>query len=94
MRIDLQSSIREAGSAASCRGGSQTAIAKQSSAKAGEAAEVSWNRAGVKSLMAAALRAPEIRQEKVAALAQRIREGSYEVGSQELAGAMIAHMGS
>jgi len=94
MRIDLQSGIRETGSAESYRAGTRTHTNRQQpDSETGEATEVSWNQAGVQSLAVAALRAPEIRQEKVAALAEKIRAGSYNVSAERLAGAMVKQMG-
>ena len=94
MRIDLQSGIREAGSAESSRTGTRTDRHGQPGSKTGEATEVSWNQAGVQSLTAAALCSPEVRQEKVAALAQKIRTGSYNVSAEQLADALVAQMKS
>jgi len=92
MRIDSQSGIRETGSAESYRAGTRTHTNGQPGSGTGEATEVLWNQAGVQSLTAAALRAPEIRQEKVAALAEKIRTGSYNVSAEQLAGAMVKQM--
>ncbi len=93
MRIDLHSGIRETGSAESCRA-SARATHKEPGSKAGDAIEVTWNQAGVQSLTAAALRSPEVRQEKIAALAEKIVTGSYNVTAEQLAGAMVTQMAS
>lgn len=93
MRIDLQSGVRETGSAESYRAGARP-IHKEPGSKTEEATEVSWNQVGVQSLASAAMRSPEIRQEKVAALAEKIRTGSYNVSSEQLAGAMVKQMAS
>jgi flagellar biosynthesis anti-sigma factor FlgM len=93
MRIDLHSGIRETGSAESCRAGTRAAH-KEPGSKAGDAIEVAWNQAGVQSLTAAALRSPEVRQEKIAALAEKIVTGSYNVTAEQLAGAMVTQMAS
>jgi hypothetical protein len=36
---------------------------------------------------------PEVRQEKVTALAELVRSGNYAVSSEQTAGALMAHMG-
>jgi anti-sigma28 factor (negative regulator of flagellin synthesis) len=46
----------------------------------------------VQALVAQALQFPEVRQEKVAALRQAVLSGSYQPTSQQVAGAVLAHL--
>ena len=45
-------------------------------------------------VVAQAMQMPEIRQDRVASLQQQIANGSYQVAPQEVANAMLRHLGS
>jgi flagellar biosynthesis anti-sigma factor FlgM len=55
-------------------------------------AQLSAMHAQAQALTAQAAQLPEIRQERVQALRQAVESGRYRVNSQQLAGAMVAHM--
>ena len=57
-----------------------------------DVAQLSSDHLKAQSLSAAVSQLPEIRQEKVAALAQSIRRGEYQVNSAQTAAALAAHM--
>ena len=54
-----------------------------------DAARFSSGRTSVHALSAAVQQMPEIRQERVAALAEMIKSGNYKVDSAQVAGALI-----
>lgn len=55
-------------------------------------AQLSGAHIQVEALAAQALQFPEIRHEKVNALRQAVSDGSYQVGSEQVADAVFAHM--
>jgi len=58
-----------------------------------DAATVSPEYMRAQALTAALSRLPDVRQDKVAALAERIRNGNYAVNPEQTAEALILHMG-
>jgi flagellar biosynthesis anti-sigma factor FlgM len=58
----------------------------------GERAQLSGDRARVRSLAAQVNALPETRQEKVGVLGPAVREGSYQVSAEQMAEAMISEM--
>jgi len=66
------------------------APAKGSEVSAGSA-KLSWDEARVQRLSAAVAELPEIRHERVAALAQSVRSGTYAVTAEQTAQAVMAH---
>ena len=99
MRIDsnqtaplLPESVRS-GSASGSSGASATQNRAPASGALGEdSAQLSGAHVQVQALVAQALQFPEVRQEKVAALRQAILNGSYQPASQQVAGAVFAHL--
>jgi flagellar biosynthesis anti-sigma factor FlgM len=58
----------------------------------GERAQLSGDRARVRSLAAQVNALPETRQEKVGVLGPAVRDGSYQVSAEQMAEAMISEM--
>jgi len=54
-----------------------------------DSAQLSTDQVKVQALSAAVLQLPEIRQEKVAALAAQVQKGNYQVGAQQTAEAFL-----
>jgi flagellar biosynthesis anti-sigma factor FlgM len=77
-------------------GSSSTSVtenrASASSALGEDSAQLSGAHVQVQALVAQALQFPEVRQEKVAALRQAVLSGSYQPTSQQVAGAVLAHL--
>lgn len=94
MRIDpnlrAQSAQESNEAASNARGGG--AAAATGSELANDTAQLSLDQARVQSLAAQVNNTPEIRQEKVAALGQVVRNGSYEVTPQQTAEAVVSEM--
>jgi flagellar biosynthesis anti-sigma factor FlgM len=67
------------------------AVGGSSELSAGSA-KFSWDESRAQSLSAAAGELPEVRQERVAALAQRVSSGTYAVTAEQTAEALMAHM--
>jgi flagellar biosynthesis anti-sigma factor FlgM len=93
MRIDLNTSIAPTSdpgelSKSSLRSSSGPA----GSEVPGDVAKLSPDYARVQALTAAVSQLPEIRQDKVAALAEMIRSGNYAVSSEQTANALVSHM--
>jgi flagellar biosynthesis anti-sigma factor FlgM len=72
---------------------STAASATNSEATVGDAATLSVDSARVNSLVAKALDAAAIRQDKVEALRQAVQNGEYEVDPAQIAEAMIRQSG-
>jgi flagellar biosynthesis anti-sigma factor FlgM len=91
MRIDLGNSLLSAESI----GPGKTAVHRaqaESSGECGDVAQLSTSRFSVAGLTAVASQLPEVRQEKVAALAAQLRAGTYDVSAKQTAEAMISQM--
>jgi negative regulator of flagellin synthesis FlgM len=91
MRIGLRSDLASGESIASS---SSAARPAQTAGKDdyGDAAQLSSSSLAATTLAAAASQVPEIRQEKVAALAEQLRAGTYEVSPEQTAEAMLSEM--
>jgi anti-sigma28 factor (negative regulator of flagellin synthesis) len=63
------------------------------SGSAADVAHASADYVRAQGLAATLSQLPEVRQEKVAALAELVRSGNYSVTSDQTAGALMAHMG-
>lgn len=98
MRIDPNTRIQQAGqegtnagasaeAAAATRGGSNA-----SGSLADDTAQLSTDPVRVQSLAAQVNSLPEIRQEKVSALGQAVRDGSYQVSPEQTAEAVMSEM--
>ena len=93
MRIDLNRNIPGAqGSEEPTRTGVREAARSPGVEGAEDAAKLSWGRASVQALSASVHQLPEIRQERVAALAQMIRTDTYQVTAEQIADRLISHM--
>lgn len=92
MRIDLNSNIN------SNIGAAETGLEKSAGARSGSAnsaaqsaAQAEFSEAGttVSRLAAAALSAPDVRQEKVQALQSQVQSGNYHVVSAQIAASLL-----
>ena len=90
MRIDLSSEVRTSESMSPGKAGSRPS--EPTAASNREAAELSSQDLSAAALTAAVAQFPELRQEKVAALAEQVRSGRYELSAQKTAEAMLAQM--
>jgi flagellar biosynthesis anti-sigma factor FlgM len=89
MRIDLNANVgptADAGQAG--KTGSRVGLGAGSVEEA-DSAQLSTDQVKVQALSAAVLQLPEIRQEKVAALAAQVQKGNYQVGAQQTAEALL-----
>ena len=91
MRIDLSSEVRTSESKQSVAGARSSQPTAASGPKS-EAAGLSSQDLSAAVLTAAVAQFPELRQEKVAALAEQVRSGRYELSAQKTAEAMLAQM--
>jgi flagellar biosynthesis anti-sigma factor FlgM len=73
-------------------GKSGSQAAGGTSDQAAASTKLSWDETRVQSLSAAVAELPEIRQERVAALAQSMRSGTYVVTAEQTAEALMAQM--
>lgn len=92
MRIDLNSSFLPPAGAPSVNSGNRAGEAAPQTGRAGDSSELSSDHLSATSLTSAVTQLPELRQEKVAALAEKLRSGTYEVSAQQTAEAMISQM--
>ena len=91
MRIDNNTRIPDATGAGQAKP-SSSAVAGSGSALASDTAKLSTGQSAVQALAANVNDVPEIRQERVAALAKALREGSYQVTPEQTAEALISHV--
>jgi negative regulator of flagellin synthesis FlgM len=96
MRIDANQGAQRLPENENNVAGQQNA-ASQSRAAAGnplgeDQAQLSGAHAQVQALAAQVAQFPEVRQEKVSALKQVVADGSYQVSSKQVAGALFDHM--
>jgi flagellar biosynthesis anti-sigma factor FlgM len=90
MRIDLNANLGQVGDAeAAGKAGSRVATGAGVEA---DRAQLSSDAVKVQALSAAVLELPEIRQEKVAALAEQVQQGSYAVTAQQTAEALLTEL--
>ncbi len=91
MRIGLDTGIAALPDAQQpSKSGSAAAASGNSDPSAGNA-KFSWDESRVRSLSTAVAELPEIRQERVAALAESVRNGTYAVTAGQTAEALITH---
>jgi len=74
------------------KSGARAASGTTSGALAPDTSKLSSGQASVPALGAAVNQLPEIRQEKVAVLAQQVRGGTYSPQPEQSADALISHM--
>ena len=90
MRIDLNANVRQTvDTAAAGKAGSRAVLGAGSAAVEADSAQLSIDQVKIQGLSTAVLQLPEIRQEKVAALAERVQQGNYEVGARQTAEALL-----
>jgi flagellar biosynthesis anti-sigma factor FlgM len=95
MRVDSSQEVQslpESGRSGSPGGAGGDARSSVSSTLGEDQAQFSGARGRVQALAKQVLQFPEIRQEKVDALRQVVLDGSYQISSKQLAGAVFAHM--
>lgn len=91
MRIDNNVRIPDAAQAGQARSSSSVAAGPGSDLTS-DTAQLSTSQNAVQALAAKVNQVPEVRQERVAALASAIQDGSYQVTPQQTAEALMAHM--
>jgi len=93
MRIDLNLGISPAAdSATPVKPDIAVGSGPKNSDLAGDVASPSADYARAQALTAALSQVPDVREEKVAALAQMVHSGSYTVSPEQTAEALMAHM--
>jgi flagellar biosynthesis anti-sigma factor FlgM len=93
MRIDLNAKIDAmAGSEATNASKPATSGPSTSGVAGDDNTSLSFDSTRVASLTAAVRQLPEVREEKVTALAALVRQGSYQVPTQQLAEALMNNM--
>jgi len=93
MRIDLNSNISQTPDPGeSSKPGLQSPSGPAPSESAADVAKLSRDYVRAQALTESVNQVPEIRQEKVAALAQLIRNGNYAVTPEQTAAALLSHM--
>jgi len=90
MRIDLIVRVPDTPDSGPTKANARAAEA--SSSLAADTAKLWTDHNRVAALSAKVNHLPEIRQEKVAALAKKVREGSYQTTPEQTAAAMIGHL--
>ncbi|HVM94657.1 MAG TPA: flagellar biosynthesis anti-sigma factor FlgM [Terriglobales bacterium] len=96
MRIDFTSSAApQVDSAVPSKTAQRASATKEATSAAGSAAETdraqfSFDGGRIASLTAKALAAPEVREAKVASLAQSVASGQYTVDAGKVAGALVS----
>jgi len=91
MRIDNNARIPDAPEPGQAKS-SSPAVAGSGSGLASDTAKLSIGQSAVQTLAAKVSDVPEVRQERVAALARAVRDGSYQVAPEQTAEALIVHM--
>ncbi len=96
MRIDISSAVTPSSEAQTKAqpGGRAAAPPQGSAAAAGDQTRLSLDQGRIQTLAAQASGVPEIRQEKVAALARLVSGGQYRVSAQQTAEAIVSQLRS
>jgi len=94
MKIDLQGRIPQAPESAAAANSAGTRKSSSPGGRAVDTAELSGLQETAKRLSAAVLAQPEIRQERVAALAQQIQSGNYRTTPGQTAEALLSQLRS
>jgi flagellar biosynthesis anti-sigma factor FlgM len=90
MRIDLSGNVGQTADAGQAgKPGSRAALGGGSAVVAVDRAQLSTDQVKIQALSAAVLQLPEIRQDKVAALAEQVKKGAYQVGAPQTAEALL-----
>lgn len=91
MRIDNNTRIPDAAQTGQTKP-SSSVVAGSGSGLASDTAKLSTGQSAVQALAAKVNELPEVRQDRVAALASAIRNGSYQVTPEQTADALMVHM--
>ena len=90
MRIDLNANVGQTADAGPAgKAGSRAVSGAGSAIPETDSTQLSTDQVKVQALGAAVLQLPEIRQDKVAALAEQVRKGTYQVTAQQTAEALL-----
>jgi flagellar biosynthesis anti-sigma factor FlgM len=90
MRIDLNANVGQTLDAGQAGKTGSRAVSGAGSAEVqADSTQLSADQVRVQALGTAVLHLPEIRQEKVEALAEQVRQGNYQVSAQQTAGALL-----
>jgi flagellar biosynthesis anti-sigma factor FlgM len=90
MRIDLNANVGQTLDAGQAGKTGSRAVSGAGSAEVqADSTQLSADQVRVQALGTAVLQLPEIRQEKVEALAEQVRQGNYQVSAQQTAGALL-----
>ena len=90
MRIDVSGNVGQAADAGQAgKTGSRAALGGGNAVVAADSTQLSTDQVKIHALSTAVLQLPEIRQDKVAALAEQVRKGAYQVGAQQTAEALL-----
>jgi flagellar biosynthesis anti-sigma factor FlgM len=92
MKIDLTRTPDTPDSGATRAASKQSENARTNLGMDQDTAKLSSGQATVAALAAQVNEAPEIRQDKVSALAELVRSGNYRVTPEQTADALVAHM--
>jgi flagellar biosynthesis anti-sigma factor FlgM len=90
MRIDLDANVGQTPDAGQAgKAGSRAVSGAASAVPNADSTQLSSDQVKMQALSAAVLQLPEIRQEKVAALAEQVQTGNYQVSAQQTAEALL-----
>lgn len=90
MRIDLNANVGQAEDAGPAgKAGVRVLAGAGSAGQEGDSAQLSTDAVKLQALSASVLQLPEIRQDKVAALAEQVQKGNYRVAAQQTAEALL-----
>ena len=92
MRIDLSSNFLPAEGAPAVQSDARAGGVAPTSKPASDSAQPSSNHLSAAALTAAVSELPDVRQEKVAALTEQLRSGTYAVSATQTAEAMLSQM--
>jgi flagellar biosynthesis anti-sigma factor FlgM len=90
MRIDLNTDVGQVADAGqTAKSGSRAASAAGNAKAETDSTQLSTDQVKVQALSTAVLQLPEIRQQKVAALAEQVQKGTYQVAAQQTAEVLL-----
>jgi flagellar biosynthesis anti-sigma factor FlgM len=91
MRIDLNTNVEQLPDAGpNGKTGSQPVSGAGSAVPGTDSTQLSTDQVKLQALTAAVLQMPEVRQDKVTALAAQVQKGSYQVTAQQTAEALLS----
>jgi negative regulator of flagellin synthesis FlgM len=92
MRIDLNSNLQPADEPQPAKPGGRAGETAANSQTSGDLPGVSAGSLSVSALAVSVSQLPEVRQERVGALAEQVRSGTYNISPKQTAEAMILQM--